>query len=436
MRSVSALLLASLFVGLLPDLVIAADRPNIILIMADDIGYECFGTYGSEQYQTPNIDRLATNGMRFTHCYSQPLCTPTRVKIMTGLSNVRNYSGFSVLNRSQKTIGHHFRDAGYATAVAGKWQLYGAEHYSEQFRSRGTLPENAGFDSVCVWQVDRLGSRFWNPLLYINGKNRQFGPDDYGPTIVNEHVLSFMEQHKDEPFFVYYPMILVHNPFEPTPDSASRTSKNKQKNFEDMVAYMDRMVGNVVRKSHELGIADNTLIMFTGDNGTNKAIVSRLNGVDIRGGKGKTTDAGTRVALVAQWPGTVAAGKTSDTLIEFSDFLPTTLAAAGHPVPKALDGQSFLPQLRGEAGASRESMFCYYNPRPERESIKPVRFARDARFKLYGDGRFFDISRDVMEQNNLSDSKLDGKAAAAFQRLTLTLNSYPSNGQSLLQFEK
>ena len=111
-----------------------ARRPNIVLIMADDIGYECFGSYGSTQYKTPNIDQMAADGMRFTHCYSQPLCTPSRVKILSGISNVRNYSGFSVLNRDQRTIGQYFKDAGYATAIAGKWQLYGAEHYSAKFR--------------------------------------------------------------------------------------------------------------------------------------------------------------------------------------------------------------------------------------------------------------------------------------------------------------
>ena len=105
--------------------------PNIILIMADDIGYECFGCYGSEHYRTPHIDRLAENGMRFEQCHSQPLCTPSRVKIMTGISNVRNYAAFSVLRRDAITFGHLLRDAGYETAVGGKWQLYGAEHYCE-----------------------------------------------------------------------------------------------------------------------------------------------------------------------------------------------------------------------------------------------------------------------------------------------------------------
>ena len=150
-----------------------ASNPNVILIMADDVGYECFGCYGSKQYSTPNIDQLATQGMRFDHCYSQPLCTPSRVKLMTGLTNARNYSAFSVLTRDQKTIGQHFKNGGYETAVVGKWQLFGAKHYSKQFRGRGTMPNAAGFDHVCLWQVDQLGERYPGPLMWIDGENRQ-----------------------------------------------------------------------------------------------------------------------------------------------------------------------------------------------------------------------------------------------------------------------
>ncbi len=410
----------------------AAERPNVILIMADDVGYECFGCYGSRQYQTPNIDRMAREGMRFTHCYSQPLCTPTRVKLMTGLSNVRNYSAFSVLNPDQRTIGHHMQAAGYRTFIAGKWQLLGAEHYAKRFRKKGTWPRDAGFDEFCLWQVDKLGSRYWGPLLNINGENRQFGDDDYGPHIAAKSITDFLETHHadDKPMFVYYPMILVHNPFLPTPDSESRKSKNKQKNFEDMVAYMDKLVGRIVKKTEDLGIAKNTLILFTGDNGTNKAITSQLNGRTIQGGKGKTTDAGTREPLVGYWPGVVPAGRVNENLIDASDFLPTVLETAGAKIPSGLDGRSFLPLLKGEPGTPREWTFCFYCPRPER--TKPVRFARDVRYKLYGDGRFYDVEQDVLEKNNLTD--LDAKAQSAKAKLKKALDSMPSEGQSLLKF--
>ncbi|MEQ8785684.1 MAG: sulfatase-like hydrolase/transferase [Pirellulaceae bacterium] len=408
----------------------SGDRLNVVLIMADDVGYECFGCYGSEQYQTPNLDRLAKGGMRFTHCYSQPLCTPSRVKLMTGLSNVRNYSGFSVLNRDQRTIGQYFQTAGYQTAIAGKWQLLGAEHYSPQFRGKGTWPRDAGFENTCLWQVDRLGNRYWEPLLYVDGENTQFGKDEYGPDIATRYITDFMAENRDKPFFVYYPMILVHNPFLPTPDSASRKSKDQQRNFEDMVAAMDKLVGRIADQAESLGIAERTLILFVGDNGTNKAIRSELGGETIRGGKGDTTDAGTRVPLVAYCPGTVAAGKVCDDLVDFSDFLPTVLEAAHAPVPDNLDGRTFLPQLRGETGAPREWMFCYYCPRPER--TKPTRFVRDQRYKLYGDGRFYDVQNDSLEKKPLTD--FDAQAAAAREKLRKAIDSIPAEGQTLLNF--
>ncbi len=401
-------------------------KPNIILIMADDVGYECFGCYGSQQYATPNIDRMAARGMRFEHCYSQPLCTPSRTKIMTGISNVRNYAAFSVLNRDQRTFGHDLQQAGYKTFVGGKWQLLGAEHYSQQFRGKGIWPKAAGFDQSCLWQVDKLGDRYWNPLLHVDGKNRQYDADDYGPDVVTDRILSFMKENRDRPFFVYYPMILVHNPFLASPLSKQRESKNKQKNFEEMVHHMDVVVGRLVDQVAKLGIADNTLILFNGDNGTNKAIVSRLGDRMIRGGKGKTTDAGTRVAFVAYQPGSVPAGVVCQDLIDFSDFVPTFQELSGVPISDGLDGVSFAPQLRGEEGNPRESIFCYYNPRPER--TKPTRFVRDQRWKLYGDGRFYDVSKDPEETTPITQKN------AAWNKLSKALAAMPAEGQSLLQF--
>jgi len=410
----------------------SAQKPNIILIMADDIGYECYGCYGSEQYKTPNVDRMAANGIRFRYAYSQPLCTPSRVKIMTGKSNVRNYSAFSILNRDQRTFGHMLRAQGYRTMVAGKWQLFGAENYSVQFRGKGTLPADAGFDRYCLWQVDKKGTRYWNPLLNIDGENKQFAEDDYGPDIVNEFVLNFIEKNKDGPFFAYYPMLLVHNPFLPTPDSADRNSKDKQHNYEDMVAYMDKLIGRVVAKTEELGIADNTLILYTGDNGTNRAIKSTLNGRVIQGGKGLTIDSGDHVALIGYWPNVFPAGQVSDDLVEFTGFTPTLLDAAGAEPPPGLDGWSFLPQLKGETGNPRDWVFTYYCPRPER--TKPVRYAQDLRWKLYGDGRLYEYRADRMEKHPITDVSGNPAAAAAKEKLGAALASMPAKGQTLLKY--
>lgn len=433
MRRIQLPYVAAVGLLLLSGLPACGERPNIVLIMADDIGYECFGCYGSRQYRTPRIDRLAQRGMRFTHCYSQPLCTPSRVKLMTGMSNARNYSSFSILNSDQRTIGQLFRDAGYDTLIAGKWQLLGAEHYPQRVRGKGSWPRAAGFDHVCLWQVDRLGSRFWKPLLYIDGENRQFQSNArYGPDVATEYIERFLDERRTRPFFIYYPMILVHSPFVPTPDSDSRDSKHKQSNFEDMVAYMDKLVGRIVDKLGQRGADKNTLVLFCGDNGTHPKITSRLGDVEIAGGKGQTTDAGTRVPLIACWPGTVPPGQVCDDLVDFSDFLPTCLDAAGQPLPQGLDGRTFWPQLRGEPGEPREWIYCFSCPRPER--MQPKRFVRDKRWKLYGDGRFFDIAADPREQRTLNDDDLNAAARAVRNKLQNVLASRPAKGQSLLKF--
>jgi len=349
---------------------------------------------------------------------------------MTGLSNARNYSAFSVLPRDQKTIGQYFKQAGYQTCVAGKWQLYGAEHYSQQFRKKGTLPKQAGFDSICLWQVDKLGSRFFAPLMYVDGTNIQYKDNQYGPQIATNHILSFIEQKKNEAFFIYYPMILTHSPFVPTPLSKSPRSKDKKKNFADMVSYMDFTIGRIVNKVTELGLAEKTLIMFVGDNGTHKTLESELGKVVIRGGKGMTTNAGTHVPMVASWPGVIEAGSVNNNLIDMSDFLPTCLDACGIQASRDFDGLSFLHQLTGDPGKNREWIYCFYNPRPERTEASY--FIRDSRYKLYGDERFYDLKLDSLENSPINSPK--GTALKAFNKLSTTLNSLPTSGEKLLQF--
>lgn len=417
----------------------AGQKPNIVMIMADDVGYECFGSYGSTQYSTPNLDRMAANGIRFSHAYSQPLCTPSRVKIMTGLSNARNYSAFSILNRDQRTFGHMLQEAGYQTMVAGKWQLLGSENYNERFRGKGTWPADAGFDRHCLWQVDTRGLRYWEPLLTIDGQDQQFPKETYGPDIVTDYICDFMEENRERPFLAYYPMILVHSPFLPTPDSADRSSEDKQRNFEDMVAYMDKLIGRIAAKTEELGIAERTLILFTGDNGTSRLLTSTLHGKTIPGGKGLTIDYGSHVPFIGYWPGVIPAGQVSDEIIDFTDFLPTFLEMAGAPLPAERDGRSFLPFLRGGRGEARDWLFTYYNPRPERNEdpdwyAPETRYTRDQSWKLYGDGRFFNTQDDPFEKNALTDLPEGSDAATAREKLASAMETMPAEGQTLLKF--
>jgi arylsulfatase A len=400
-------------------------KPNIILIMADDIGYECFGCYGSASYKTPVLDGMAERGMRFEHCYSQPLCTPSRVKIMTGQYNFRNYTNFGVLDPKQKTFGHLLQGCGYATCVVGKWQLYGSVNQSAEVRGAGSLPEQAGFDEHCLWQVKERGSRYKDPVVVQNGKNLEGLEGRYGPDVFTDYAIDFIERYKAKPFFLYFPMAIVHNPFVPTPDSKdweNKKHKNDNKYFADMVTYMDKIVGRIVAMVDELGLGENTLVLFVGDNGTNKNIESKMsNGQVIKGDKGNTTDAGTRVPLIASWPGTVPAGKVCGDLVDFSDFVPTFAEMTGASPPEGmiLDGQSFLPQLRGKKGKPRKWIFCHYDPKwlGRKEA---VRFVRDKRWKLYDNGNLFDVPADTLEKN---PNPAGPEAASARKRLQAVLDS-------------
>ena len=433
----SSLLLLSVFLSfvLLPSGLMWADQPpNIILIMADDVSWECFGTYGADDYQTPNIDALAAKGVRFDHCYSTPICTPSRVKIMTGQYNFRNYTHFGYLNPKDKTFGHLLQSAGYKTAVAGKWQLNGLYHNAVNCKDN-TRPNKAGFDEYCLWQLtlgakkrgEDMTERFWSPPLEQNGEllSVKDNAGQYGPDIMSDFVCDFIERHRDGPFFVYYPSVLVHDPFVPTPDTigdaprnqlanlAPKSPEKRKENFVAMVNYLDKIVGKIVSKVDEVGQLENTLILFTADNGTNVSITSSWNGRPIRGGKGSTKDMGTHVPLVAYWKGHTPKGAVLDDLVDFTDFYATFARAAeiekGADDP--IDGRSFLPQLLGKPGNPREFQLAHYQPYWGKFSGR--QYVRNERFKLYRDGGLFDVPRDLEEKNPIAPGSGDASAESS-----------------------
>lgn len=420
---VVSLLVILLLVGCRSTRAVVEKRPNVIFILADDLGYETMKINGGETYGSPNINQLAAEGMRFEHCYAQPQCTPSRVQLLTGIYNVRNYVNFGSLHTSQVTIAQLFRKAGYTTGVVGKWQL-------------GKNPDNVdrlGFDNYLVWQLtepraDPNGrdNRFSGPVLDLNGQVIRYDKEAYGPEIINKHSLEFIDRNaKDgKPFFLFYSMLLTHCPFSPTPDSPTwltdsvsvMTYKGNAEYFGDMVSYMDKMVGNVIAKLDELGIADNTLVLFTGDNGTDTPVVSRFQGRDVAGAKLESTDAGTRVPLIAKWPGVIKPGTVNTDLIDFTDFMPTMLHAANIQVPDSLDidGVSYMPQLRGEKGTPREWIYSWYQNPARKE---PKIFARTHDYKLYGDGTFYRVPNDYLEQNPISTERLDEKTKEIHKQL-------------------
>ena len=393
----------------------ATRKPNIVLIMADDLGYECLGCNGGTSYRTPNLDALARTGTRFQHGYCTPLCSPSRIEIMTGRYGFRNYRGWGVLDPREKTFGHLLREAGYATCVSGKWQLC---HFDKP--RNADHPRRAGFDDSCVWTwlyKNKKPSRYRSPAIWQNGSLRAGLEGKYGPDVHCDFVIDFIERHRDRPFFAYYPTNLVHSPFVPTPDSTGGKGKRaKARNYADMVAYLDKCVGRVVAALDRLGLRETTLILFTGDNGTPRGIRSRMGDVVIPGGKGRMTDAGTHVPLVANWPGTVPPGRVCDDLTDFSDILPTLAEVAGAPLPKgvAIDGRSILPQLRGEAGRPREWVYIQHGKQ---------RAVRDKRWKLYHDGRLHDMEADPFEKSPIQPAEATAEAAAARTRLQAVLAS-------------
>jgi len=417
----------------------SVSRPNIICIMADDLGYECIGANGGRSYRTPVLDRLAATGVRFEHCNVQPLCTPTRVQLMTGIYNVRNYVEFGQMDPQATTFANLLKQAGYATCITGKWQL-GRDP---------ELPKKYGFDEHCLWQHLRRPSRYKDPGLEVNGKEVDYTNGEYGPDVVNAYALDFIGRKKDGPFFLYYPMMLTHGPFDPTPDSADyaaagpegqngrlndpagkgKGKKNKARSeaanghFGDMVQYMDKLIGKLVSRLDELGLRENTLILFVGDNGTGQGLRSMMGDQLIVGGKGQTNHRGTHVPLIASWKGRIAAGKVCSDLVDSTDFLPTICEAAGVTPPAELpiDGRSFLPQLRGETGQPRQWYYCWYAPRNNRLVGE---FAANQKYKLYRTGEFFDLLNDPEEQRPIKVGTLDGEAAAALKLLQFALDQY------------
>ena len=411
--------------GVSASLTAAVDTPNVILIMTDDMGIECLQAYGGETYSTPNLNRLAQDGLKFGHCYSQSLCTPSRVKIMTGRYNFRNYTKFKELDPREVTFGHTARRAGYKTCVVGKWQLDG--------KVTDDFARVYGFDEYSLWYLnhDNFGSRFHDPIIIENGKKRTDTKGKYGPDIFSQYAIDFVKKHKNQKFFLYYPMVLPHFPFVPTPDSPAWKEGNHKadnKYFVDMVNYMDKMVGNLVKTVDSLDLAENTVILFTSDNGTMRGLQSIRNGQVIPGGKGYLKNIGNHVPFIARWKGRIKPGSTSNALIDFSDFFVSInqLVGAANPADRKIDGESFVPILLDPDKEVRQYTFSHYDPKWGTPEVG--NFVRNKQYKLYGDGKLYDISKDEKETVELNPEAIP---AAEINLLNSTMKTMKSQGSHL-----
>jgi arylsulfatase A len=386
-------------------------KPNIILIMADDMGYECLSVNGATEYQTPNLDRLAENGLRFINTFSQPLCTPSRVKIMTGKFNYRNYEYFGYLNPNQKTFGNLMKEAGYKTCISGKWQLNGLSFEMPEYEDVNR-PNHFGFDEYCLWQLNRPrkeGERYANPLITQNGVELTGLEDKYGPDIFSDFICDFIDKNADSLFFIYYPMVLVHEPFVPTPDT--ETWQNQEKRYEkdtsyfkEMMSYTDKIVGKIEQKLMEKGIAENTLLIFTADNGTDTRIITHTTDGIYPGGKSFTTQRGIHVPMIASWPAQIKNSGIYDGIIDFGDFYPTLAEIVNLDISEeVIDGQSFLNVFKGTKSPGKSAALIHYDPEWGRASQNRNRFALNNKYKLYQNGELYEYRIDIDEMTSLTD---------------------------------
>ena len=408
-----------------------ARRPNIIVILADDVGREAFGSYGGTSYQTPNLDRLAAEGIRFTRGYATPICTPTRVQLMTGKQTFRNYDRFGELAVGERTFANYLKSAGYATAVAGKWQL---SNVGGEREATNQDPHHFGFDEYLLWQLG--GPDFWarykNPSLTRSREGYRSYEGKFGPDLFQDFVLDFIERHRDGPFLVYYPTPTPHDPFQPPPghpdwDTHDPGSTDDPKYFGSMLAYLDGQVGALVAKLDELGIRENTLVFFVGDNGTHPRVTSMMNGRAVQGDKGNTRDEGIHVPYIVNWKGTIARGQVRDDLVDVGDIFPTLMEAAGVTIRgRPTDMVSLYPTLVRGVPHSREWIFHDYylhrtaGPNPERSgraNVVVARYALNTRYKLYSDGRFFEYVADPEEERPLALNSLAPDARRAREEL-------------------
>jgi arylsulfatase A len=419
-----------LFSALIPSSVsFAEERPNILLILADDVGQEVLGCYGGESYPTPRLDKLASEGMLFQHGYAMPACHPTRIALMTGQYPFRldhpKWGSFPQ-DQENETIGQIAKKAGYKTAISGKWQL------ALQGKDRQS-PARCGFDQSALFGWHE-GSRYYEPYIWKNGELWEGIEEKYGPELYTQFLINFMTENRDQPFFAYYSMALCHDVTddlkEPVPYAPG---KDRFDSYSEMAIEMDHQVGRLLDALDQLKLREETLVIFTGDNGTpmkelthhengkyiRKPLFSKINGEMLQGGKTSLYDTGTRVPLLVRWPAVIKPGQTTNALVDMVDYLPTVADAMGQPVPSSwqLEGSSFIPVLKREVDTARDWVFAQGRTFDASSAKKNTAWVRTARWKLYYDGRLFDMQNDVREQAAISPGQGSDEAKTARKQL-------------------
>ena len=391
-------------------------RPNIIYILLDDAGIGDFSAYGCKYGVTPNIDRLATEGMKFTRAYSgSAVCAPSRMVLMTGqhtghILRRANQSkiGLLALPAGQTTVARLLQNAGYATGGFGKWGLGNPETTG--------VAEKQGFDVFFGYYDQKHAHNHYTDYLIRNSVKvpiQQSGKHtwaDYAPTRIANETLSFIEQNKDRPFFCYAAWTPPHGDYviPENPVFAGKAWPEEIKSYAAMVALADRDVGRVMQKLKDLGIDDRTLVIFSSDNGANPEFIEPLGSTGgLRGHKRMLYEGGTRAPLIVRWPGKIQPGTTSDLLTAFVDFLPTAAELSGLPAPKGIDGHSIVPTLLGKGQQTQhESLYFeiyepYFQQAVRLGDWKGYRLGTKAPLELY------DLKADPVEKQNIAAAHPD-----------------------------
>lgn len=399
--------------GLAAQSAATGSKPNIVFILADDYGIPGVSCYGGE-FKTPNLDALAAGGIRFERCFSAPLCGPSRALCMFGRYAFRtgvltNEHGAAAKPDKEISIAKVLKQAGYATGFSGKWNQLAYLSTPEEARAWG-------FDEFLRWERE-WGERYWKPALNKNGQPVAVTEKSYGPDLMHDFAVDFIRRHRHEPFFLYYPMTLIHGPILPTPDSrqsGQTEAQGKHRQFyADNIAYLDKLVGKLVAAIDEFGLREKTLIVFTGDNGSVGS--HTVHGRRVDGAKGSLLEGGSRVPLIVNWKGVSPAGRVLNDLVDFSDFFATFAEVAGAKLPEGvtLDSRSFAPQLRGQKGNPREWVYVQLGARW---------YARNDRWKLTERGELFDMSDAPYTQKPVPADAQTAEAKAARSELQAVLD--------------
>ena len=389
--------------------------------MADDLGYGDLGCYGQKKIRTPNIDRLSTEGMRFTQAYAgSTVCAPSRCALMTGNHNghgrVRDNIPHGVFLRPDDfTVAELLKQAGYATSGYGKWSLgnpgsWGIPLYQGFDRYFGHLNQDQAHQYYpdYLWDDDRVR------LLM---ENRQDKHEQYSADLFAEEALKFIDQNRERPFFLYFATTLPHfSDFKEGPDKlivpsdepySNESWPQLEKNYAAMITRLDDQVGQIAEKVRQLGLEDNTLIFFTSDNGPwgGHDVDFFSSGGPLRGKKRDMYEGGIRVPLIARWAGRIEPGSTSDHICAFWDFMPTVADLTGLPPPDGIDGLSFLPALMGENQPEHD--YLYWDYGHVRGRFQQA--ARQGQWKGVRNGvgspiELYDLEADVGEANDVASA--------------------------------